>query len=208
MQSALDDDTSDNRNFGEHIMRGMGYVAGRGVGNAVADKIGDKAKDLYEDSKLQNVVDTTKSFANSPSDYLKERVSPYTSAYTEGNLEGLNKTYGIGESENQDIRMNESEEEENKEQHVQPVDPNEFEQELASLRGEEVSEFERPVNVYDQETDSVQNFDSSNKKINHSHLDERVNDLEHLSLSSVDRSEVDSENLMMEREEELNENDS
>ncbi|AEJ87172.1 TPA: hypothetical protein ACF0M1_002358 [Enterococcus hirae] len=208
LQSALDDDTSDNRNFGEHIMRGMGYVAGRGVGNAVADKIGDKAKDLYEDSKLQNVVDTTKSFANSPSDYLKERVSPYTSAYTEGNLEGLNKTYGIGESENQDIRMNESEEEENKEQHVQPVDPNEFEQELASLRGEEVSEFERPVNVYDQETDSVQNFDSSNKKINHSHLDERVNDLEHLSLSSVDRSEVDSENLMMEREEELNENDS
>ncbi|EON3039086.1 hypothetical protein ACNG34_002669 [Enterococcus faecium] len=151
LQSALDETSPETSSRGENIMRGFGYVTSRGFGNAVLDKVGDKAKDMYEDSTLQNVVDTSKEFMHSPSDYVKDRISPYTSAYSEGQLEGLNKKYSI-DSTDQEVRMDGSDEEkEQKQEKVKSYDPNEFEHELASLRGEDISQVDIPVNEYPTE---------------------------------------------------------
>ncbi|WP_227644854.1 hypothetical protein [Enterococcus faecium] len=151
LQSALDETSPETSSTGENIMRGFGYATSRGFGNAVLDKVGDKAKDMYEDSTLQNVVDTSKEFMHSPSDYVKDRISPYASAYSEGQLEGLNKKYGI-DSTDQEVRMDGSDEEkEQKQEKVKSYDPNEFEYELASLRGEDISQVDIPVNEYPNE---------------------------------------------------------
>ncbi|EOD7438619.1 hypothetical protein ACJQ40_003176, partial [Enterococcus faecium] len=79
------------------------------------------------------------------------RISPYASAYSEGQLEGLNKKYGI-DSTDQEVRMDGSDEEkEQKREKVKSYDPNEFEYELASLRGEDISQVDIPVNEYPNE---------------------------------------------------------
>ncbi|EMF0511277.1 hypothetical protein H5O69_001999 [Enterococcus hirae] len=218
LQSALEDESSKHSNFGENIMRGMGYIAGRGLGNAVLDKIGDKAKDMYEDSKLQNVVDNSKEFAGSPSEYLKDRLSPYSYAYSEGNIEGLNKTYGIDPNGEQEIRMNEIEEEkENKEKNN---NLQEFERELALLRGEEVSDIEVPVNEYTSDYSTISNFNDvsddfiSHDRANVSTMSEQeipietpLNSLDDYDFEN-DSPELETVDPNMEREEELNEIDS
>lgn len=151
LQSALDETAPETPSTGENIMRGFGYATSRGFGNAVLDKVSDKAKDMYEDSTLQNVVDNSKEFVHSPSGYVKDRISPYASAYSEGQLEGLNKKYGI-DSTDQEVRMEGSDEEkEQKEEKVKSYDPTEFEHELASLRGEDISQVDIPVNEYPNE---------------------------------------------------------
>ena len=219
LQSALEDDFSDHSSFGENVMRGIGYTAGRGLGNAVLDKIGDKAKGMYDDSKLQNAVDASKEFAGSPSEYLKERFSPYSSAYNEGNLEGLNKTYGIDPNGDQEIRMNETEEEEKKNKRKNE-NSQEFERELASLRGEDVSDIEVPVNEYTSDYSAISNFNDvsddfiSHDRANVSTMSEQeipietpLNSLDNYDFEN-DLPELETVDPNMEREEELNENDS
>lgn len=219
LQSALEDDFSDHSSFGENVMRGIGYTAGRGLGNAVLDKIGDKAKGMYDDSKLQNAVDASKEFAGSPSEYLKERFSPYSSAYNEGNLEGLNKTYGIDPNGDQEIRMNETEEEEKKNKRKNE-NSQEFERELASLRGEDVSDIEVPVNEYTSDYSAISNFnDVSDDFISHDRanvstmsgqeipIETPLNSLDNYDFEN-DLPELETVDPNMEREEELNENDS
>ena len=219
LQSALEDDFSDHSSFGENVMRGIGYTAGRGLGNAVLDKIGDKAKGMYDDSKLQNAVDASKEFAGSPSEYLKERFSPYSSAYNEGNLEGLNKTYGIDPNGDQEIRMNETEEEEKKNKRKNE-NSQEFERELASLRGEDVSDIEVPVNEYTSDYSTISNFnDVSDDFISHDRanvstmseqeipIDNPLNSLDDYDFEN-DLPELETVDPNMEREEELNEIDS
>ncbi|EOE4935530.1 hypothetical protein FNP19_RS06050 [Enterococcus hirae] len=219
LQSALEDDFSDHSSFGENVMRGIGYTAGRGLGNAVLDKIGDKAKGMYDDSKLQNAVDASKEFAGSPSEYLKERFSPYSSAYNEGNLEGLNKTYGIDPNGDQEIRMNETEEEEKKNKRKNE-NSQEFERELASLRGEDVSDIEVPVNEYTSDYSTISNFNdvsddfNSYDRANVSTMSEQeipietpLNSLDDYDLEN-DLPELETADPNMEREEELNEIDS
>ncbi|MBC9721126.1 MAG: hypothetical protein H9W82_07160, partial [Lactobacillus sp.] len=219
LQSALEDESSKHSNFGENIIRGMGYIAGRGLGNAVLDKIGDKAKDMYEDSKLQNVVDNSKEFAGSPSEYLKDRLSPYSSAYSEGNIEGLNKTYGVDPNGEQEIRMNETEEKE-KENKEKNNNLQEFERELALLRGEEVSDIEVPANEYTSDYSTISNFNDVNDDfISHDRgnvsitneqeipIETPLNSLDDYDFEN-DLPELETVDPNMEREEELNEMDS
>ncbi len=219
LKSALEDDFSDHSSFGENVMRGIGYTAGRGLGNAVLDKIGDKAKGMYDDSKLQNAVDASKEFAGSPSEYLKERFSPYSSAYNEGNLEGLNKTYGIDPNGDQEIRMNETEEEEKKNKRKNE-NSQEFERELASLRGEDISNIEVPVNEYTSDYSAISNFNDvsddfiSHDRANVSTMSEQeipietpLNSLDNYDFEN-DLPELETVDPNMEREEELNEIDS
>lgn len=220
LQSALEDESSKHSNFGENIMRGMGYIAGRGLGNAVLDKISDKAKDMYEDSKLQNVVDNSKEFAGSPSEYLKDRLSPYSSAYSEGNIEGLNKTYGVDPNGEQEIRINETEEEKEKENKEKNNNLQEFERELALLRGEEVSDIEVPANEYTSDYSTISNFNDVNDDFN-SHdrgnvsitneqeipIETPLNSLDDYDFEN-DLPELETVDPNMGREEELNEMDS